>query len=65
MASKYMFRDYRNLGRRALSTTNPAEVQTAIDAVSYALRSQEFVGKRARSLRGLRRALVQKLAPVG
>lgn len=64
MVAKDLFRKYRNLGRSALTTTSPEEIQAAIVAVQGALRSRAVIGKRARSLRGLRRMLQQKLAPI-
>lgn len=64
MASKDAFRDLRKLGRIALVAQRDDEIQSAIQCVTQALRSRKIVGQRAKSLRGIRRALMQKLPPV-
>ncbi len=64
MAAKDLFRECRKLGRSALTAESPDEIRTAIAAVQQAVRSRGVTGKKAKSLRGLRRTLEQKLSPV-
>lgn len=64
MAARDLFREYRNLGRSALTAASPEKIQAAIIAVQQAVRSGVVIGKQAKSLRGLRRTLEQKLVPV-